>query len=466
MAIYGVATVRVNPITALNFYSPNSTANFFREAGTYTDSYTPTAAGFTELASIVTPISGAVAPRNTTLGGTPKTNGGYAAPARTIIQGNTTLQPGNFYHWGFNASDPTDPAFWIPAAIKAPIDYKLFGKLGSPSSSQYGFKTYSGISNNLTIDENFKSMYLHRLPDGGSLRTGFSSNLPVRLNSIDLAGEGWSNLYNVSPNVFFDKPYDKPPIIAIYSTTSSVGVPGQPVPTNLWYIALHSLQKDSNGKYISATVVSPRTVGSWAGFNNNIYYGFSGARTTTFQYLIFSEEEPLYQYDSTNYGLKVNNSFGETVFSSKYEVLDSAYLSLVNKPRLQWDDSTFFYTNINSFGIINASEFAYPILNDYMSITGRLFYTAIYVVTTSKLRFGPFTLAGRYVGAWLEFKSDNSRVKNFESVGYGTTSDNQGMTFDGPYDAVSITWERARFCVDYHVNEDAGFSVKFFTYTY
>jgi len=466
MADYGVATQ--SALAQLNFYSPNANANFLRETGTYLDSYNPVAGGFSQLSSIVTPIQGSMDARSSTLGGSPKTNGGYAAPFRTIIQGNTTFFPtgfGGYYHWGWRDVDPSDIAYWIPTAQTAAIDYKLFGKLNTPPSSSYGFKAYSGFNDNVAIDEEYKSVYLHRTSTGDTIRSGVSRNLPAIQNSR--ITPDFSEFYNVEPNVFFDRPFDKPPIIAIWASTGSVGNSQTPQPVDLWPVALHSFQKNAEGKYVSASVVSPRELGTWSYFGQTSV-GYSVARTTPFFYLIFSDEEPLYGADSSAYGLKINNSFGETVFDSKYTVVDTNYLNLIAKPRSQWDDVNPGYTSVNNQGF-TTDQFAYPVLNDFMSVTGRMYYTTFFLATSpNNLRFGAVSFPGRYLAVWIRFLDDGSgtvtsntpRVREFFTLGMVSTTDNQAMTFDGPTTSDSYTWERRRFSVEYHLAEDTGFSIK------
>lgn len=165
---------------------------------------------------------------------------------------------------------------------------------GALSPSEYG----GIVTNNeqqVVMSDELIPMYVQPMANGQRIRMAMTE----QIGATTTPGN-----YSPSPNIIFDKPYDEPPLIFI--------LPGS-VPVALW-----TMNKDSNGKFVSATVV-----GGYIMDNSSVratqYVGGS------FSYVIATNEIPTLFDDNPSafvdqdYGMQFFNEDGDVTYDSRYE---------------------------------------------------------------------------------------------------------------------------------------------------
>jgi hypothetical protein len=196
-------------------------------------------------------------------------------------------------------------ATYVTVTAKPSLCRRFTSRYYKTNTNNYGLAVFGqyGPSYGLVLDHSKTPLLLHRTTAGKVLGTGTATSYPTTSNS-----RGNTNFGNIdiAGNVIFPKPFTDPPLIFI---TYSSGP-----------IALYSMNKDANGKYISATIICDvgRTTDT-----NFPGYGLSWlglTKTATFSYFITSEELPT-TVSTDTFGMRVYDSTGTKIlFRNDYEI--------------------------------------------------------------------------------------------------------------------------------------------------
>jgi hypothetical protein len=259
---------------------------------------------------------------NPTVISTPLNRSDYVINAPNNVLPQDVGQTGFGYYdgLGFKYSPPTPilraqrytgsgftAASYVTVTAKPSLCRRFTSRYFKTNTDNYGLAVFGqyGPSYGLVLDHSKTPLLLQRTTTGKVLSTATANNYPTTPNSSGTTNKKFFSL-EIAGNVIFPKPFTDPPLIFI--TYSSAP------------IALYSMNKDANGKYISATIIcSPGRLTD----TNFPGYGYSWLgvnKSATFTYFITSEELPT-TVNTDNVGMRVYDSTGTKIlFRNDYEI--------------------------------------------------------------------------------------------------------------------------------------------------
>lgn len=219
-------------------------------------------------------------------------------------------------------------------------------------------ESYGGIVTNtnqqVVMSDELVPLYIQPTSSGERVRTGTTrqiANITTDTTTISL-----------SPNIIFDKPYDEPPLIFI--------LPGS-VPCALW-----TMNKDTNGKFVSATVVGGYSYNT-STLKADVWEG------GTFSYVIAANEIPTLfddnpsAYVDQDYGMQFFNENGDVTYDSRYETCYAGALNANLTTNAAWKyiqprNPTLFANKIvfGKANLFTRKKFSGIALNSTNSYTG------------------------------------------------------------------------------------------------
>lgn len=189
---------------------------------------------------------------------------------------------------------------------KKRVDVRCMGFRNKKTVNNYGAYILNQNYNNTNsalIDEKYKQMYVQPSAATGALVQYANAAIYPRVPGGSYSwGTGRDFGGEIEGNVIFPRPYDKPPLIFIQNSAD--------------YISLYSMNKDANGKYVSATIVGYYEVRNTANASDD----YAWPRQSPFSYFLVTEDEPTYALKPTdNVGMQVFDAAGEKLFDSRYQ---------------------------------------------------------------------------------------------------------------------------------------------------
>jgi len=253
----------------------------------------------------------------------------------------------------------------------------------------YGFKSVGPTS--MAVSSKRKIYYLHPNSAGSTIRSATATSIP------STPPPNWVEAVTyfdqpTGPNIIFDQPHTNPPLIFIQSSTGP--------------IAMNFMNRDVNGKYVSASIVASS---SFTDPGYPIGASFWGSNTYSFTYFIVSDDLPVYG-DSAIYGIKVWGEGGDTIFDSSYYVAPLQTL-LIQTPYYNLDAD--WYSRQYNNTTFNIPPTHGICINNFQAITGRMTYWSI---SFAGNYFGPHALAGRYI----HLHSQSETITTVTVAGGGT----------------------------------------------
>jgi hypothetical protein len=317
-------------------------------------------------------------------------------------------------------------ATYVTIAQKPSLCRRFTTRYSKTNTDNYGVYVYGqyGSGYGLVLDHSKAPLLLHRTTGGKVLATGTANSYPPGSDSI--ASKSFGSI-DIAGNVIFPKPFTDPPLIFI---TYSSGP-----------IALYSMNKDANGKYVSATLIcdtgrkadpNTATLGfSWVGLS----------KSATFTYFIVSEEVPT-TVSTDNFGMRVYDSTGTKVlFRNDYEIPAMSAELNGDIYRVASFPSGGYSTNISWYeqaGIIATSGGSniegicinnYPCVNQLTSYE----YLVMFINSTQYIRFACI-LSGIYLqvlsGSYISSALETNMFTNFNSpnAAFSVTFGQAGVT--------------------------------------
>lgn len=270
------------------------------------------------------------------------------------------------------------------------------------SSGEYGIKVLTSLGKNVFNDySNFYVRYTDL--SGQYLYTSTAPNLP----SEPLGGGGYTE--PLPQVITFYKPLTYPPLIMVTTTTGPVSF--------LSYIM------DSFGRYVGASVVSPRAWG--IGPSGGTDYGYYTAQTFNFTYYLMISHKDATPSPNYTYGMYLNNN---SAFSGDY-VTPPIKLFTIEKPYIR---ATFAFNGAYTITQYAIQSFTKP-LNSGVMLNNINVNTGIMAISTysfSGLRFGTINFTGNYftsdgTNCTLAARGTNSIYVQFPAAGdaYGYSID-------------------------------------------
>lgn len=249
------------------------------------------------------------------------------------------------------------------------VEAVAFGQATGITEAFGGF--FQGNSNQLVINQRYKTYYVHRLASATGLKTATATSLPSNIPGT--IGSANSYYDQVQPmNVVFDVPLDRPPLIFIQSS-------GGP-------IAFNGMIRNVAGKYIGASIVAR------AYYMNGYGIGGYGSNTYSFTYFVVSEQ-PVGVLSS--WGLRVLDAGNNIVFDSSNFVpgVRRVQQSTPYERIQSVSNATPVYASINTASHAKTSSEGVCI-NPFNSMTGMGTFGSLNIGTTY---MGPSTFFGRYI---------------------------------------------------------------------
>jgi len=333
---------------------------FYKNAGTYTYTGTIPSSNFLASFGIATPINpvtwqftGYIYNRITVAGAVVSNGSSYQQPVYQMLTYN-----------GYPGSEP------YPTIVPAPAYVHSFGTLDTVSG--YGFSVRGPSS--LAIAPGNRAYCVHPTSTGDRLRTSTASSLSFPQWQYGAGTTSYTQ--PTGPNIIFDQPYDTPPLIFI---TSSSGP-----------IAMNFMNRDGNGKYISASICAHGTLqgrNSWEGV------GAYGQNTVSFTYFIVSDETPIYG-NIADYGVRVFDSTGAKMYDSTNVMPNFVTISLPTPwMQLTWSGNSGSFQSFNGYTITKQLNQGVCI-NNFNPFVGYSEYISAYIGNQGN---GPLTFFGRYI---------------------------------------------------------------------
>lgn len=392
---YGMAAQDTN--LELTMHTDYVNGIFFKNTGTYSTTATIPTQNFLTSFAVSTPLSPTtVRDLNTTRYGSYNGTGGVSVRDIAVTCAGATNSAGTgYYQPTANIIANSSPSFYPYTYVTANSSFvHTFGTLSSVSG--YGFACKGPVS--LAISQDSRSYCLH--PASGNTKLRYGTATSVAASGWLGAGQNINFVQPTTPNVFFDKPYDKPPLIFI---TQSSGP-----------IALSYINRDANGKYVSAAIVAAKTLGTYNGATS-----FITSNTYSFTYFIVSDETPVYATPAT-YGVRAFDSSGNKIYDST-NFMPLFLSATVNTPHIRID-TDYYYRSYNT-ATFNKSSSLGVCINNVNPFTGQCEYGS---GNYGFILAGPFSFVGRYI-------SVTSTTVTFSGQGT-TSSDRIGMTGALSYD--------------------------------
>ncbi len=411
---YGFVTYAIDGVK--NTYSPSYSSDFFYQSITTNTQQQLAFPGFVQSGGAVTPT----AKFSINTSPTPYQSGAIVTTAGVFNQPNSTFYlPQKYLVLG-----STVQSYFRQSGIvnSIPCNVIGFGKKTATAGS-YGIEV-SSTDGNLTIDQNYKTYYVHKNSSGNSIRTASASSIP----SFTTLTTNYTQTQ--VQNVTFDKAYDNPPLIFITECSGPVSFNG--------------MITNSLGKYIGASIIAASTfvrvtVDNYAAYGSNTY---------TFSYFIVSQENPLYG-DTSTHGINVFDESSNIVFTSKYFV-PSFLLQTYSTPYMNFqftgpssDGSGLKYFEQNTTtGVKTANQGI--CINTFPSMCG----FSQYVQFVFTVAYGPICIFGKF----LTVSSTSWNIK-----GYGTCA--FLSVLNAPTN--SFLWES----YDFQLSSSSNFALFFSDYT-
>ena len=285
------------------------------------------------------------------------------------------------------------------------------------SSSGYGMYTLSDFGT-ISIDDEYKTYYIHPDSQGNRLRTATATSPPSYVPS-GFATSGYPDpgTYNFSgvQNITFDQPFAAPPLIFITQTE---------VP-----VSLHQFIKNANGQYIGASIVAPSILDTGSNVNG-VYnppsgYNFSGVsyrkpQSGSFTYFIVSPEEPV-NTNVASVGVRLFNSNSEKIFDSSY--FTTSFFSInIPIPKAYWyvDSSQGYYQDEDVGGTVTQNLGL--CINNINAFVGASRYISYTLTINGSLAgsIGPFNFLGRYL--YMQPSTTEAYINDWFVIGTGSCS--------------------------------------------
>lgn len=347
---------------------------FYKNAGTYTATATLPAANFLKTFGIATPINpvtwqrSVIKNRITVCGAVSSDGDTYHQPSANLL--------------ACDARDPSSIPY--PILVAEPAYVHSFGTLENITG--FGFSCKGPSS--LAVSPSNRAYCVHPTSTGSRIRSATATTLDM---------PDYGVLGNVSftqptgPNIIFDQAYINPPLIFI---TQSSGP-----------IAFNFMNRDANGRYVSASIVAASSLSAPGEFTGLAFFTIN---TYTFSYFIVSDEPPIYGATSS-YGVRVfdedgNKTYDSTNFMPSFFSLSIAmpYVSLDADRYYRWYNGASF-TKSPSHGVC---------INSLNAFTGYAEYPAYYINSNGG---GPISFTGRY----LQVTSTTADVAGNGTVAFG-----------------------------------------------
>lgn len=363
----------------------------------------------------------------------------YKPPAKQF-----TLAVGNYNNYA-------DDLNLTPATVAC----HAFGVSTAPVVSEtYGLKSF-GVNSTVNIDPTTKQYKLHPDSSGNKVRTATAVNWPVN-KYFPTSDSTLISDSDVAQNITFDMAYDNPPLIFVVDIRFNETMGTNDFRT----VSLLRMMKNASGKYVGAKVICMGKYGSDSGWELSGSAGtftLSGnqlSATMDFDYVIVSDEDPTYDLPSisTDYGLKVFDSSGTTVFDSTYVTPNISLNDIVDRPysfvTTQSDGTGFVVGTTNELLMDEAvpdDETTGVLLNNMLGLAG-LFWNA------RTINVGGDDSAGGWVAVFgrMIFKYTPAQIQSIfsQTVSDDTLAISTGITsfanvrrYDGGWDSASYSTE-------------------------
>jgi hypothetical protein len=291
-----------------------------------------------------------------TTGGRVDVGGVFRPPEayRTSTGSRNSPIYGTITGWWFNTSYPAE----IITMISQPVLCSTMGTAPSISSSPYGLFCTDPSGTSLLLSDSYKAM-----SHITGIQEAMSVAVPNQLQFLGTPNTGPQDIVsNVTQNVTFPYPLDKPPLIFITSSTGPV--------------SLAHLITDGNGKYVGASVVSPRTRNTYVS-SGTTCTGWIDFTAHTFSYFLAYETLP--ENTNTGYGIQIYDSSSSVVMSSN-KTFGEFNTTPVNTPYTQvhnlgGDNANYSWNHVNGSSVNWDNLYGTSIrrafcLNDFRAIEG------------------------------------------------------------------------------------------------
>jgi hypothetical protein len=355
---YGMITQSPGTTYPLTLHTDVVDSLFYKNAGTYTNTGSISSSGFLASFGVATPIN-------------PVTWGLYSIYNQITVTG-TVSSDGSQYKQptyqtlAYNGLNPANEP--TPVIVPAPAYVHSFGSLSG--SSGYGFSVKGPTS--LAVSPSNRAYCVHPTSTGGRIRSSTASSLTFPFAS---GAYGTISTFTqpTGPNVIFDQAYDTPPLIFV---TESSGP-----------ITMNFMNRNSSGKYVSASISSYAPLTTRNSYDGLAAYGSS---TATFSYFIVSDEEPVHG-PTADYGVRVFDSTGTKMYDSTNVMPNFVSLSVATPYMALGNDG--YYNQHDGIGFSKSASLGVCI-NPLTAFTG---YSEYLSVSFAGMGLGPISFFGRYL---------------------------------------------------------------------